>query len=191
MEARSPINSRMCCVGRVRHRCFCSGVSRWLKSKHRGPIPLRVTGTQRLPKCGIKVSNFLLYCRGLGEDFNARYCTLTATVSFLTNSCACQELLQFYNSSVKVTVETFEGSTEQGRMLNTTSEEMQLRSDDRGCHSMLITVHKVVHLDHIVYSTTCPDEICFRITVDLDAKSMFSFSESGIDDFLEVSVSSI
>lgn len=190
VEAQS-INSRMCCTGRISHSCFCRGVSRYLKIKHRDPIPLRIIGTQRLPSCGVKVSNYLLYCRGLEEDFNDHYGTLTATVSFLTNSCFGRQLLQFYNCTVKIVVETFEGSVERGRKLNTATEERQLKSAERTCHSMHITVHKVVNLDDIVYSTTCPDEIFFRITVDLDAKSMFSVSESGMDDFLEVSLSSV
>ena len=181
----------MCCIGRVRHSYFCSGVSRWLRSKHHDPIPLRIIGTQRLPRCGVKVSNFLLYCRGLDEDFDQRYGTLTATICFLANSCICQQLLKFYNCTVKLTVETFEESVEHGRKLGTASAERQLKSDERNCLSMPITVHRVVDLDHIVYSNTCPDEIYFRITVDFDATSMFSLSESGMDDFLEVSVSSI
>ena len=181
----------MCCIGKVQHSCFCSGVSRWLRSRHRDPIVLRIIGTQILPKCGVKVSNFLLHCRGLDEDFEQRYGTLTATISFLPNSCICQQLLKFYNCTVKLTVEVFEESVECGQKLGTASAERQLTSDERNCHSMPITVYRVVDLDHIVYSSTCPDEIFFRITVNLHAISMFSLSESGMDDFLEVSMSSM
>ena len=185
MESQSPINLCMCCIGRVRHSSFCSGVSQWLRNKHRDPIALRIIGTQRLLRYGVKVSNFLLYCRGLDEDFDQRYGTLTATVSFLANSSICQQFLKFYNCTVKLTVDVFEESIEHGRKLSTASAGRQLKSDERNCLSMPITVHRVVDLDHIVYSNTCPDEIVFRIIVKFNATSMFILSESGLDDFLE------
>lgn len=191
MDVQSPINSQMRCTGRVRHSCFCSGVSRWLRRRHHDPIVLRIIGTQRLPKCGIKVSNFLLHCRGLDEDFEQHYATLTATIFFLPNSCICQQLLNFYNCTLKFTVDVLEGNVEHGRKLGTASAERQLTCGEHNCHSMPITVYRVVDLDRIVYSDTCPDEIFFQITVNLHATSMFSLCESGIDDFLEVSMSSM
>lgn len=140
----------------------------------------------------MQVINFQLYCRGLDEDFDQRYATLTAAVRFLPKSRICQRLLNFYDCTVKLTIEVFEESVEHGKMLGTASSERKLKCDERDRLSMPITVHRVVDLDHIVYSHTCPDVIFFRITVNLDATRIpVSFTESGMGDFLDVSVSSI
>ena len=146
-----------------------------------------------LPKCGVQVINFQLHCRGLDQDFNQRYATLTAVVRFLSKSNGdCQRLLNYYNCTIRVKVEVFEESVERGVKLGTSSAERQLKCDERDRLSMPITVYKVVDLDRIVYSDSCPDVICFQITVTLDAVRIpVSFSESGMDDFLEVSMSSM
>ncbi len=76
--------------------------------------------------------------------------------------------------------------------LGTASTERQLKRDERDSLSMPLTVYKVVDLDRIVYSDSCPDVIFFQMTVHLDATPIpVSCSESGMDDFLEVSMSSM
>ena len=93
---------------------------------------------------------------------------------------------------MKLTVEVFEESVEHGKKLGTASAERQLKCDERDRLSMPITVYRVVDLDHIVYSDTCPDVIFFQMTVNVDATRIpVSYSESGVDGFLEVSVPSI
>ena len=190
-EARVPINTQRTAKGKIRHMGFCQGVSKWRKQPHCSPITLPIVVT--LPKCGVQVINFQLHCRGLDEDFNQRYATLTAVVRFLSKSNdTCRRLLNYYNCTIRVKVEVFEESAECGVKLGTSSAERQLKCDERDRLSMPITVYKVVDLDHIVYSNSCPDVICFRITVNLDAVRIpVSFSESGMDDFLEVSMSSM
>jgi hypothetical protein len=146
-----------------------------------------------LPNCGVQVINFQLHCRGLDDDFNQRYATLTAVVRFLSKSnVQCQRLLNYYDCTVRVEVEVFEESVEHGVRLGTASTGRQLRCDERDRLSMPLTLYKVVDLDRIVYSDSCPDVIFFRMTVHLDATPIpVSFSESGMGDFLEVSMSSM
>ena len=190
-EAQGPINKERTAKGKIRHIWFCRGVSKWRKQPHCLPIKLPIVVT--LPKCGVQVINFQLHCRGLDEDFNQRYATLTAVVRFLSKSNdTCQRLLNYYDCTIRVEVEVFEESVERGVKLGTSSAKRQLKCDERDRLSMPITVYKVVDLDRIVYSDSCPDVICFRITVNLDAASIpVHFSESGMDDFLEVSMSSM
>lgn len=190
-EARSPINTQRVGTGKIRHGWFCNGVSKWRKQPHCSPITLPIV--VRLPNCGVQVINFQLHCRGLDEDFNQRYATLTAVVRFLPKSkSTCQRLLNYYDCTVKLTVEVFEESVEHGVKLGTAFTERKLKCDERDRLSMPVTVHRVVDLDRIVYSDACPDVIFFQITVDLDATRIpVSFSESGMDDFLEVSVPSM
>ena len=186
-EARVPINTQRTAKGKIRHICFCQGVSKWQKQPYCFPITLPIVVT--LPKCGVQVINFQLHCRGLDEDFNQRYATLTAVVRFLSKSNkTCRRLLNYYDCSIRVQVEVFEESVERGVKLGTASIERQLKCDERDRLSMPITVYKIVDLDRIVYTDSCPDVIFFRITVNLDAASIpIRFSESGMDDFLEVS----
>ena len=141
-----------------------------------------------LPDCGVQVIKIQLHCRGLDEDFNQRYATLTAIIRFLRRSNTCRRLLNYYDCTVKLTVEVFEESVEHGVKIGTAFAERQLKCDERDRLSMPITVYRVVDLDHIIYSDTCPDVIFFRVTVNLDATCIpVSFSESGMDEFLEVS----
>ena len=93
---------------------------------------------------------------------------------------------------MKLTVEVFEESVERGRKLGTAFVERKLKHDERDRHSMPITVYKVVDLDHIVYSHTCPKVILFQITANLDASCIpVSFADSGMEGFLDVSLPSM
>ena len=138
-----------------------------------------------------------LHCRGLDQDLNQHYATLTAIVQFSPSSHICRNLLDFYECRVKLTVEVFDGRVEQGCKISTAVNERKLTSDEREHHTMHITVNKVIDLDKIVYTETCPDLITLRITANLEANRLHVYAsnvelDSGCGDhsiYVDVSTS--
>ena len=164
-------------------------MSRWKIRPHRFPVVLR--GFLKFAKYGIKITNFTLHCRGLDQDYNQHYATLTAVVYFQPESRLARRLLEFTDCRVKLTVEVFVESAERGRNLGIACGEKRLQRDERDSHKMHITVYKVVDLDEIVYnlSEVCPDNIILKITASIEASRIQVSAADSACGFVDISTS--
>ena len=107
------------------------------------------------------------HAQGLDQDLEDRFGTLTALFTFPRNP-ASNSVLNQPHCEFKLSVYVYEGPVENNCLIGKSSACRAPTEEDKShTHKMYMTVHRVVNLSDVIFSTLCPSKLTVKVVAEV------------------------